>query len=208
MNSNIKTLHITASREILIPDSQGIRDTVAYPSPPSSPRNSRADVLAIGENSGEEHSSTGAILPTTSPEPVTRLRSPEIRQGNGTVQLGTSTLKDLFGLNGWLCGGLTLKESPCKRPIAENLKNHIDNHIEAIIALQKSPLQLRTEIEKLVNLVHCHQHRRGYAKQMRLDTWMAVFPSLLDQATYGELIGRKIELCFGRLTNRCIGVTR
>ncbi|KAL3475972.1 T5orf172 domain-containing protein [Aspergillus californicus] len=209
MNSNTKMLRNTASRTALIPDSQDKRENVAYPSPPNSPRKSEGDVSAICENSSEQsYSSVGTILPTTSPKPVTHVRTLETNKGIESVQLEISTLKDRFGLNRWLCGGLTQKESPCKRPIAENLKNQINNHIETIIALQKSPLQLRTEIEKLVNLVHCHQHRRGYAQQMRLDTWMAVFPSLLGQATHPALIARKIELCFGRLTNECVGVTR
>lgn len=101
-----------------------------------------------------------------------------------------------------------MDQRPCRRPISEKLRDHIDIHIDSMIVHARSSPQLQTDMEKLVDLVHCYQHRRGYAKQMRLDAWTAVLPSAPDRASCGTSIERKIELCFGRLTTRCIGITR
>ncbi|KAL6232413.1 hypothetical protein BDW75DRAFT_217840 [Aspergillus navahoensis] len=195
MNSNrSKVVHITASGTTSIPDSQGLGGTAAYPSPPSSPSESRGDVHATDEISGKESCSSvslpsaSAIIPT----------APDARQRNETVQLKSSTLKDLFGINSWLCGGLTLNhQRPCRRPIAENLRNQINIHIDTMIMPHHSSLELQAELEKLVDLVHCYQHRRGYARLMRLDTWMDVFPSSPDRPSCATSMERKIELCFG-----------
>lgn len=77
-----------------------------------------------------------------------------------------------------------------------------------MIALHQSSPQLQADLEKLVDLVHCYQHKRGYAKLSRLDEWTELFPSKPGQASHGTLVERKIELSFGRLASQCIGTAR
>lgn len=127
---------------------------------------------------------------------------------NETAQLETSDLKVSFGIDGWRCGAPTLDDKPCRRHIPENRRHNINIHIESIIGPHQSSPQRQAKLEKLVDLVHCHQHKRGYAKLSRLDKWTAFFPSESDQASHDMLVERKIELSFGRLTSQCIGTSR
>lgn len=195
MSSNRETSHTLPSDTISIPDSQETTTTAAYPSPPNSPLRTKCDLLVAVKDFGKEGSSAAASLAGTNSR-------------NKTVQLEASALKVSFGIDGWKCGGLTLYEKPCKRLIAENRRHDIDVHIKSMIALHQSSPQLQADLEKLVDLVHCFQHRRGYTKQIRLDEWTAFFPSGPNRASHGTSVERKIELSFGRLTSQCIGTTR
>lgn len=195
MSLNRETSHTLPSNTISIPDSQETTTTAAYPSPPNSPLRTKCDLLVAVKNFGKEGASAAASLEGTNSR-------------NKTVQLEASALKVSFGIDGWICGGLTLHEKPCKRPIAENHRHDIDIHIKSMIALHQSSPQLQADLEKLVDLVHCFQHGRGYAKQIRLDKWTAFFPSGPDWTSHGTSVERKIELSFGRLTSQCIGTTR
>jgi len=195
MNSNRETSHTLPSDTIGIPDDRETTTPTAYPSPPNSPLRTKSDLLVAVKDFGKEGSSAAASLAGTNSR-------------NKTVQVEASALKVSFGVDGWRCGGLTLDEKPCKRPIAENRRDDIDIHIQSMTAFNQSSPQLQANLEKLVDLVHCFQHRRGYAKQIRLDQWTAVFPSGPDLASHSTSVKRKIELSFGRLTPQCIGTTR
>ena len=184
MNSNGETSRTLPS------DSQETTTAAAYPTPPNSPPRTKCDLPEDAKDLGKEDS----LASTNST--------------NETVQLETSDLKVSFGIDGWRCGGLTLDGKPCRRHIPENRRHDINIHIESMIRLHQSSPQLQAKLEKLVDLVHCHQHKRGYEKLSRLDKWTAFFPSESDQASHDMLVERKIGLSFGRLTSQCIGISR
>lgn len=212
MNSNRKISRTFPSDASFIPDLPDTRNEAAYPSPPNSPREKKGDPCTVNENSGQTLCSSAAVSSAVtissinSLAPLTPL-TPEPYRSDDTVLLTPSILKNLFGINDWRCGGLTLERTPCNRYIAKNLRKGIDNHIDTIVVLHSSSPQFQLGLEKLVELVHCYQHSRGYVKQMRLDKWMEVLPSGPNPASHSSSIERKIELCFGRISNQCTGTT-
>lgn len=124
-----------------------------------------------------------------------------------TALLTASTLKKLFGIDNWKCGGLTKSQTPCRRNVPTKSHARIDHLIESMVLDHRSSPQLQLDLESLVSLVHCHQHRRGYVKELRLDKWSDLLPSEPEQIPYGTSIQRKIELCLGRLSTQCMGTT-
>ncbi|KAJ5446650.1 DUF1766-domain-containing protein [Penicillium cf. griseofulvum] len=213
MKPNRKTTHTIPSGKTFIPESPDIRDVAAYPSPPNSPREREGVPHTAREDIGQKLasstavSSASAVIPTNSLNHVTRSSTPDADRRDETVLPEASNLKSLFGIDDWRCGSLTKDQKPCRRPVANKLRDRIEDHIGSMIVRHPSSPQFQLDLEKLVDLVHCRQHRRGYVKQMRLDTWMDSLPSGPDQASHGTSIERKIELCFGRLSTQCIGTT-
>ena len=213
MYSNKKILHTFPSDTTSIPDNPDIRNAAAYPSPPNSPRGKNGDPDAANGEFGQKPcppaavSSADTVIPIKSLNPVAPLSTPEAYRSNETILLNPSILKIRFGIDDWQCGGLTQQQKPCKRYIANKLHDRIDILINSLIVLHLSYPQLQLELEKLVELVHCYQHRRGYVKQIRLDSWTEVLPSGPNRASHGTSIERKIELCFGRIGTQCIGTT-
>ncbi|KAJ6020132.1 DUF1766-domain-containing protein [Penicillium canescens] len=213
MNSNRKTTHTIPSGKTFIPESPDIRDVAAYPSPPNSPREREGVPLTTCEDFGQKLGSSTAVLsasavnPTNSLNHVTRSSTPDADPRDETVLPEASNLKSLFGIDDWRCGGLTKDQTPCSRPVANKLRDRIENHIDSMIVRHPSSPQFQLDLEKLVDLMHCRQHRRGYVKQMRLDTWTDSLPSGPGRAPHGTSIERKIGLCFGRISTQCMGTT-
>lgn len=172
----------------------------------------KSNLYELNENfGGKIHysavvASAGGIVPTNPVRNIICLDNTEEVPKTETALLTASSLKKLFGIDNWKCGGLTKSQTPCRRNIPTRFHTRIDELIESMIS-DHSSSQLQLDLESLVSLVHCHQHRRGYVKEVRLDKWSDLLPSEPDQVAYGTSIERKIELCLGRLSTQCMGTT-
>lgn len=187
-----------------------IKAAAAYPSPPNSPPEHKCGLLSDeGHDSHCSASTTvlsaGAIISITSPRFVTRRRSPDADSINEWVK--APALKNLLGIKTWRCGGIGRDNKPCGNYIPRKLRPQIDVHVDSMLMLHQSSPQLQAKLEKLVDLVHCRQHKRACAKRIRLGVWTAVFPFGFEQASYGASVGREIAGSFDRLTILCMGTT-
>lgn len=213
MKSTKEASHTLPCRETPIADDGGRE---AYPSPPNSPAKDSCDLVTAGDASSEEpHSATvpssDASISINPSKPDTDRSTSKADVTNGRLNMDASALKELFSISSGQCGALTVKESPCTRYIAEGRRSSINSHVDFILVPdQSSPRHLQINLEKLVDLVHCHQHRRGYPRDMRLDEWTTELSNELGLglASHSASVKRKIELCFGRRTNQCMGTTR
>ncbi len=182
--------------------------TKAYPSPPHSPPQAKVHVSQARSHSEEDKPYSTRTTPSSSlPTPPT---SPPRNSSNATLEdegqaetaLDASTLTTLLGLEGWKCGCPTLKKTPCTRQIAEAKKDTIDTQVQSMTSLTQSSPTLEAELDKLVMLVHCYLHNRGYPKEDRIGDWTNVFP-----IGEGKPVVQQIRKVLGRVSTKCIGVT-
>jgi hypothetical protein len=148
--------------------------------------------------------SSGLLTPPTSPSRNESGSIPEgKKQSESIAHIQVSNLKSKLGLDVWQCGCLTQKNTPCTRDIREENKDRIDSQIESMVNLTQSSLELESKLDKLVMLVHCHQHDCGNPKDSRMDTWTMTFD-------YGDGVSveRQIKKAIGRVSTQCIGIVR
>lgn len=188
MSSEIKTPHIKPLRTVHLPESSDITAVAAYPSPPNSPHHPHSSLVAEVDSGNECHSGTTVYLagaPTritlpgfvTCPSTLKTTDSPKKLQN-------VSTLRDLLGIKNWQCGALTKDDKACRWYISRELRLPIDRHIRSMFMLHQSPPRLQADLEKLVDLVHCLNHKRGYPRRVRLDAWTTIFsPEALPSLT-------------------------
>ncbi|KAF3386948.1 hypothetical protein F1880_000446 [Penicillium rolfsii] len=211
MGSERKPRHAKLPGTVNLPESSDTTAAAAYPSPPNSPPDHHCSLVAEEDCGNEYHSATivslaGASIQITSPGFVTRPSTLKTHSANEA--LNVSTLRDLLGIKNWQCGALTKNKKACGWYISRKLRDPIDIHIHSILMLYRSSPRLQADLEKLVDLVHCSHHKRGYARKIRLDAWTVIFPPGPDQASSGALVEREIASSFGQLTTQCIGTTR
>ena len=122
--------------------------------------------------------------------------------------MGISELKLLLGLDEWRCGGLSLKQQPCKLQILNESKKQIKSQLETIRVLTRSSVELEAELQKLVKLVHCRKHDGGLQKDSRIEAWTAVFPVGEGESAPSVPIEKQIKNALGRLFPQCSGTTQ
>jgi hypothetical protein len=208
MGSERKTPHAKPPGTVSLPGSSDTTAVAPHPSPPNSPPDYHCSLVAEEDCGSKCYSATsvslaGASHRIISPGFVTRPNSPK---KDLTIEaLNLSTLKDLLGIRNWQCGALAKDKKKCGWYILRKLRDPIDIHIRSILMLHRSSSRLQADLEKLIDLVHCSHHKRGYAREIRLDAWTVIFPRGPDQASSGALVEREIASSFGQLTTQCIG---
>ncbi|KAI4262947.1 MAG: hypothetical protein L6R42_001883 [Xanthoria sp. 1 TBL-2021] len=212
MSSSKGMQEIAASLNSL-PESQKPKKTPIYSSPPHSPPQAKLDVSkARRELENELHSSGAAssLLPTPPTSPARNasdLMPKEKEPPKNENQMNISNLKSRLDLDGWRCGGLTKKEKPCTLSIPEENRDRISSQIESMITRTLPPLELESELDKLVMLVHCHHHDHGYPKDLRIDAWTTAFPVIDDDTKLVVSVQKQIKKALGPVSTLCIGVT-
>ena len=68
--------------------------------------------------------------------------------------------------------------------------------MESMITRTRLPPELEAELDKLVMLVHCHQHDSRYPKDSRIDAWTTVFPPGDNDTKPVVLVEKQIKRAF------------
>ena len=179
---------------------------------PNWPPQTKQDISkAPTECEDELHSSGMAsalfLSPPTSPPPNEADLTPkEEKPAENKTQVKALSLKTKLGLDGWQCGSLTQKNTPCTRPIGEEKQDQINSQIELMISLTWSCPELESELDNLVMLVHCHQHDCGNPKDSRIETWITAFPDGDGDAKPVLSVEKQIRKALGRVSTQCIGI--
>lgn len=168
--------------------------SVAYPSPPSSPPQTKAHYREVPRQYGD-------TIRTSPPSHSSPFMLQKEEPTETTVNI--SVLRTSLGL-GTLCGGLTKSGNPCKNASPAANKNEVTSQLKSMTCFTQSSTELDAALAKLVTLVHCKLHRSGIPKKSRIDAWKLTFPAggiVIDTAA-------TIEKCIRRLleleSNQCI----
>lgn len=184
-----------------------------YPSTPSSPAQTKSTMVKAPREFEDELRPSGIVSsvlltpPTSPPRNVSNLMPKEKEPADKKTQMNASTLRSLLGLDDWRCGCLTEKKEPCKRPIQGKNIDQVNTQIESMLTLTSSSSELEPELDKLVMLVHCHQHDCGYPKDDRIDAWTAAFPVIGDDIKPAVSVEKQLKKALGRVSAQCIGIT-
>ncbi|KAI9743447.1 MAG: hypothetical protein M1818_002759 [Claussenomyces sp. TS43310] len=180
-------------------------------SPPKLPRPTISDipkarVVSVDEpRSSRVATSVLPTSPTSSYGDESDLTAKEEKLAEIRAQIKISSLKTKLGLDGWQCGCLTQKNTPCTRPIGKGKQDQIYSQIQSMTTLTWSDPELESELDKLVMLVHCHQHDCGNPKDSRIEIWITAFPHGDSDAKPVPSVERQIRKALGRVSTQCIG---
>lgn len=190
--------------------SQKTNGTPIYPSPPNSPPQTKSNISKARRGFEDELLSPRTVSsvlltpPISPPRNESNLTSRGKKPAENKTQRDASTLKTLLRLDDWRCGCLTKEKKPCRKLVPKQNKGKVDSQIQSMITLTRSSSVLETELNKLIMLVHCHWHRRGYSMDDRIEAWTTVFP-IGDGYTVS--VEKQIKKALGRVSTQCIGIT-
>ena len=183
-----------------------------YPSPPNSPPQGKQSTSKAQRQIEDEFrtsgtTSSGLITPPATPEkePISNDKGKEAVEDK--LEISSSILNSLLGLNEWRCGCLTQQGRPCRRPIPESNKDDVKSQVQNMVTFTQSSTELELKLRKLVMLVHCWQHDHGYPLEDRIEAWIAVFPVGSDNTTSAISVEKQVRKVLGRLSVQCIGIT-
>lgn len=116
-----------------------------------------------------------------------------------------SSLKTNLGLGGSKCCCMKDNGEPCRMPRSENTDDQINTQLKSMITLTRSSVGFKSELEKLVILVHCRYHLSPKFKNRRIETWSTVFPD--GEGDTGPSVEDQIRRALGEPSTQCIGIT-
>lgn len=181
--------------------------SVPYPSPPSSPPQTKAEAPEVLSVPGEtvRPARASASAPLSLPTSPSRYSpAPKVDQkklaGNS---LDVSTLSTSLGLSKQ-CGGLTAFLKPCRQrsPAANSAK--IVTQLKSMTNLTQCSKELEPALGELVKLVHCRYHRSGNAKKSRIDAWTLEFPAGEKVANPAVMTKKQIRGLLELRSPKCI----
>ncbi|OCK75834.1 DUF1766-domain-containing protein [Lepidopterella palustris CBS 459.81] len=185
--------------------------TRIYPSPPSSPPQTKSNVSKARRGFEDELRSSGtgsSVLltpPTSPPRNTSNLTSKEEKPAENKTQMNASALKTLLGVDNWRCGCPTTKEKPCRIPIPEGNRDQVNSQIESMVTLTQSSPELEAKLDKLATLVNCRYHDCGGPKDSRIESWTTAFP-VGDKPVVS--VEKQIRKALGHVSTQCIGITK
>lgn len=167
---------------------------VSLPTPPNSPQ---PLPCMVEENvNSEEIEYAGEVIPDGE------------EWGSTGSTLDMQELKFDLALDEMQCRSpTTTKGKPCGRYIPSNEYIEVSKLLHALGQQGLLLEQLVGLLESLVSQVHCFQHRAGFGKESRLDTWISFIARPHGLPKPVLLVSRDITRALN-LSTRCIGLTQ
>ena len=142
--------------------------------------------------------------PTSPPRNESASTSKEKPAENGYHSI-VSSLKANLGLKVLRCCCIKDNGEPCKMPRSEDTDIQINSQLKSMITLTRSSPEFDSELEKLVQIVHCQYHLSPKYKGRRIETWATVFPD--GDGDTEPSVEKQIRKALGELSTQCIGTT-
>lgn len=196
------------------PRAQKSSTSVSYPSPPSSPPRRRVKISQLSRVIGDKPRPTVTSSAAPLSPPATPPRSSSVSAVAYTKpaasKLDVSTLRIRLGLVGGKCGGRTKAGHPCRCPSPGENRARVASQLESMTSLTQSSAELAAALDKLAMLVHCKWHDNGFAKDARIEAWIATFPvGEADAAATADpaaAVEKRIRKVLNLESTLCIGI--